>query len=182
MNQRCPPTHSQYRENPLTTSRAQDWPPLFGSLTDITSIRNFWGKFWHQTVRRTLTLTSTSILTRLHLPPSYALTLALSFLISGLFHALPLHVMPPFSWSSVPRGILAFYFLQPVGILLETLVSSVHTGKSTMWTRMVGRIWVAVWLNYTLPWFWDDMFAVGMMDGNSMPVSIAGVVRRWYSG
>ncbi|PWW75919.1 hypothetical protein C7212DRAFT_321824, partial [Tuber magnatum] len=153
----------------------EDWPPIFGSLTTLTSIRNFWGKFWHQTIRRTLTITSTSILTHLHLPSSHALILALSFLISGFFHALPLLVMPPFSWSSIPRGVLVFYFLQPVGVLFETLVSSVYTGKSTVWTRMAGRIWVAVWLNYTLPWFWDDMFAVGMMDGNSMPVSIAGV-------
>ncbi|KAG0638344.1 membrane bound O-acyl transferase family-domain-containing protein [Tuber brumale] len=158
----------------------EDWPPLFGSLTIVTSIRNFWGKFWHQLIRRTLTITSTSILTYLHLPSSYALVIALSFIISGFFHALPLLVMPPFSWSSVPRGILAFYFAQPVGILLETLVSSVYTGKSTMWTRMAGHIWVAVWLSYTAPWFWDDMFAVGIFDENFMPMPR--VVRRLYSG
>ncbi|KAG0131490.1 hypothetical protein HOY82DRAFT_485178 [Tuber indicum] len=158
----------------------EDWPPFFGSLRILTSIRNFWGKFWHQAIRRTLTVVSTSILTCLHLPSSYVLVLALSFIISGFFHALPLLVMPPFSWSSFPYGILAFYFSQPVGILLETLVSSVYTGKSTMWTRMAGHIWVAVWLNYTAPWFWDDMFAAGMFDENFMPMSRA--VRRLYSG
>lgn len=54
-------------------------------------------------------------------------------------------------------------------------MSLAHRGKSTKWTRRAGRIWVALWLNYTLPWFWDNMFAVGMMERNSMPVSIAGL-------
>ena len=29
----------------------QDWPPLFGRLSDATTIRDFWGKFWHQQLR-----------------------------------------------------------------------------------------------------------------------------------
>ncbi|RPA99609.1 hypothetical protein L873DRAFT_1843512 [Choiromyces venosus 120613-1] len=157
----------------------EDWPPLFGPLTSITSIRNFWGTFWHQTIRRTLTLLSTSPF--VPLPKTYATAITLSFLTSGLFHALPLLVMPPFSRSTIPYGILAFYFLQPLGILLESLFSSAfHKGKSTAWTRTAGRIWTALWFNYTLPLFWNDMFAVGMMDGNSLLVSVAGVVRRWW--
>ena len=28
------------------------WPTLFGSLFELWSIRNFWGRFWHQTIRR----------------------------------------------------------------------------------------------------------------------------------
>ena len=32
--------------------RYQDWPPLFGPIKDVTTIRKFWGKFWHQTLRR----------------------------------------------------------------------------------------------------------------------------------
>lgn len=30
----------------------QDWPPIFGSLYDTTTVREFWGKYWHQTVRK----------------------------------------------------------------------------------------------------------------------------------
>jgi hypothetical protein len=30
----------------------QDWPPLMGRLRDVSTVRNFWGKFWHQQLRR----------------------------------------------------------------------------------------------------------------------------------
>lgn len=32
-----------------------EWPPLFGSIKDATSIRGFWGKFWHRLVYRSYT-------------------------------------------------------------------------------------------------------------------------------
>ncbi|KAL2194242.1 hypothetical protein P885DRAFT_71561 [Corynascus similis CBS 632.67] len=28
--------------------RPDEWPPLFGSITDATSQRRFWGVFWHR--------------------------------------------------------------------------------------------------------------------------------------
>lgn len=28
------------------------WPPIFGSLSNASSMRNFWGKFWHRILMR----------------------------------------------------------------------------------------------------------------------------------
>jgi Membrane bound O-acyl transferase family len=30
----------------------QDMPPLMGRLRDVSTVRSFWGKFWHQNLRR----------------------------------------------------------------------------------------------------------------------------------
>lgn len=30
----------------------QDWPPLFGKLAEVTTVRKFWGQFWQQMMRR----------------------------------------------------------------------------------------------------------------------------------
>ena len=30
----------------------QDWPRLMGRLRDVSTVRDFWGKFWHQIIRR----------------------------------------------------------------------------------------------------------------------------------
>lgn len=30
----------------------QDWPPITGKLRDVYSVRDLWGKFWHQMLRR----------------------------------------------------------------------------------------------------------------------------------
>jgi hypothetical protein len=36
----------------LGISQPADWPPFFGRLAQVTSVRAFWGKFWHQMIRR----------------------------------------------------------------------------------------------------------------------------------
>lgn len=33
-------------------SGPEDWPPFMGSITLAWSVRNFWGRVWHQTMRR----------------------------------------------------------------------------------------------------------------------------------
>jgi hypothetical protein len=33
----------------------QYWPPLFGNINEATTVRNFWGTFWHQSIRRVST-------------------------------------------------------------------------------------------------------------------------------
>lgn len=30
----------------------QDWPPIMGHLADVSTVRDLWGKFWHQLIRR----------------------------------------------------------------------------------------------------------------------------------
>jgi hypothetical protein len=30
----------------------EDWPPIMGRLRDVDCVRDFWGKFWHQGLRR----------------------------------------------------------------------------------------------------------------------------------
>jgi hypothetical protein len=36
----------------LGFSRPEDWPPLFGHLSEVTTVRDFWGKFWQQIIRK----------------------------------------------------------------------------------------------------------------------------------
>ena len=33
-------------------SQPDDWPSLFGKVSDATSVRQFWGSYWHQSLRR----------------------------------------------------------------------------------------------------------------------------------
>ncbi|KAG6988940.1 thioredoxin reductase gliT [Physcia stellaris] len=36
----------------LGFSKPEDWPPIFGSLGSATTVRAFWGQYWHQTIRK----------------------------------------------------------------------------------------------------------------------------------
>jgi len=34
--------------------QSQDWPPFMGKLRDVFTVRDLWGKFWHQCWRRVI--------------------------------------------------------------------------------------------------------------------------------
>lgn len=36
----------------LGLSKPADWPPLFGRLSEATTVRRFWSRFWHQMIRK----------------------------------------------------------------------------------------------------------------------------------
>ena len=76
----------------LRIDSPDEWPPLFGNVQDITSIRAFWGKFWHRIVYRPYR-TCALLLSRnlLALEPDSAaekvLVSAILFLLSGIAHS-----------------------------------------------------------------------------------------------
>jgi hypothetical protein len=37
-----------------------DWPPIMGRLRDVCCVRDFWGRFWHQGLRRVCFLPKSS--------------------------------------------------------------------------------------------------------------------------
>jgi hypothetical protein len=76
----------------LNIDTPQDWPGLYGSILDATSMRNFWSKFNHRLVYRPLsTFTAVIIdsslcnLPRESLAKRYALNTTV-FLLSGAIH------------------------------------------------------------------------------------------------
>ncbi|KAH8179226.1 membrane bound o-acyl transferase family protein [Sarocladium implicatum] len=148
----------------LGLSNADKWPPVFGSVSDLQSIRSFWGTTWHQLIRRPLTTVS-SFTTRdiLKLPhPSLLeryLNLIIVFTLSGAAHVLAAWYDPAYS-SSAYLPTLAFFVTSAVGIMFEdgvqALWRSLNGGKYSktqpFWIRAVGFIWLAAWMTLTAPW------------------------------
>ncbi|KAJ8121570.1 hypothetical protein ONZ43_g2009 [Nemania bipapillata] len=81
----------------------EDWPPMFSPISEATTIRNFWGKYWHQLIRR----------------------LWFSFLVSGYFHASSHLILPqPVNITVADSAYPIFYFfvLQATAITFEDFV------------------------------------------------------------
>ncbi|KAG9237506.1 membrane bound O-acyl transferase family-domain-containing protein [Amylocarpus encephaloides] len=152
----------------------KSWPPLFNSFSTVWSLRQYWGKFYHQLMRPKLTTLSNFFINNLlHLPKStpherifhrYASLLGV-FFFSGLCHvAMDI-------WGVIPlleSGALEFFCAQAGGIMLEDGVSSfylrlrgVHKNKDrkpSVWQRVLGAMWVASWLIWTTPmWIYPGM-------------------------
>ncbi|KAJ6788703.1 hypothetical protein PWT90_02425 [Aphanocladium album] len=139
----------------LGASTPDFWPHLFGPLSELWTIRGFWGTFWHQRLRKTLTAFSDFLSDRiLFIPRGTTLStytrLFFVFALSGLLHH-PIDLIQ--GLASSEAGSLAFFLLQPVGIVIEDAVQAATRGwPLPRWVRSVaGYVWVFAFLVCTTP-------------------------------
>lgn len=163
--------------------------PNFGSVTEAYTIRQFWGVFWHQHLRKQLCApTDVLVYDCLRLKRGTLLTryahLAMVFLLSGLLHWW-MELGQGHGWRQ--SGQLHFWITQVVGILLEDGVQAVYRRwcglrreKETSWTRrLVGYIWVVVFLWWSTPAWIYPMLARRRGDEREkfLPFSIVGLLK-----
>lgn len=137
----------------------EDWPPLFGDIREATSIRNFWGKFWHRLVYRSYT--SYGILISKHIfrlpKSSFIGKLFINFFVftmSGAVHALAIWQL---GYSCGAWVELRFYIFNFFGVILETAAMAAYnkvTGgyklNNTV-SKTIGYTWVFMFLFTVLP-------------------------------
>ncbi|EGD94268.1 hypothetical protein TESG_01789 [Trichophyton tonsurans CBS 112818] len=164
----------------LGASRAQDWPPFFGPLTKLYSIRNLWGEIWHRQLRALLVNYSyfiTHSILRLPTADSVApeskvlllliryVRIQMAFLVSGLLH-LPIDTMQgiPLQEST----IVTFFSVQALGILIEDALCGIYRWITTgsfsrqaarsvekkepaLWMKLAGFLWMVCWAMWCMP-------------------------------
>ncbi|KAJ5816720.1 hypothetical protein N7447_008953 [Penicillium robsamsonii] len=168
-----------------------DWPPAFGSMADAFTLRNFWGKFWHQFMRQPFTSLGNFVardalnLTRSSVLERYT-NLFIVFLVSAIFHVIVdiLQSIPMESSGSIP-----FYLAFVLGIMIEDGVQNIwkrvqtpdneqgtakqSSGIVPLWTRAAGLVWVMLWLGVTSTWYFTPMIQSTNDDLRVIPFSIA---------
>ncbi|KAJ5770141.1 uncharacterized protein N7511_002192 [Penicillium nucicola] len=152
----------------LGTDSPADSPPTFGNMADSYSLRNYWGKFWHQLLRQPFTSISNFIardvlcLPRSSLIERYT-NVFIVFFLSGLLHFL----IDIVSCIPAQESGAMFYFLSFVlGFMIEDGVKAFWKNmypqaKDSMdppplWQRAVGFVWTMSWIGvistrYLLP-------------------------------
>ncbi|KAF4435899.1 hypothetical protein F53441_13407 [Fusarium austroafricanum] len=140
----------------LGLSQPEDWPHLNGSISACYTVRGFWGKFWHQLYRKTFTSLGDFVPDRIFrlrrgtLVSRYT-RLFLAFLMSGLMHHCIGHL-----YLFAADAMFAserFYAIQAVGIAFEDAVQAMtaHVHIPMPVRRVVGYIWVLVFLSWSTP-------------------------------
>ncbi|OAX35914.1 hypothetical protein K503DRAFT_773019 [Rhizopogon vinicolor AM-OR11-026] len=157
------------------------WPDLFGAWADAYTIRRFWGRTWHQMLRRfvgPLGQATSSALGFKHgtLGSSYT-QLYIAFFLSGLMHTggdiVLFSQTSAASWSFFSMPI---FISQAFAITLEDMFIGIAgrlNVKGNLWTRALGYVWVAAWFGWCVPKFVENVVRAGgeIMkpgDGNAM--------------
>ncbi|PKX88351.1 wax synthase family protein [Aspergillus novofumigatus IBT 16806] len=155
-----------------------DWPPLFNSTLDAWTLRRFWGLYWHQWLRWPFTAIATFLvrkILRISKPgPVYRYFHVLCvFSLSGILHLIN-DVLLGVRWRE--SGALLFYCSFTMGFMIEDGIQELWrhiTGKhaktlsnrsdnegqskdtaqtiTPLWKRLVGFLWVWVWMSMMTP-------------------------------
>ncbi|KLO12329.1 hypothetical protein SCHPADRAFT_915677 [Schizopora paradoxa] len=150
------------------------WPPMFDGNTlgpfTASSLTDFWTRRWHATFRRTfarLAVPPLALVSKLFLGQPYVHRLARLFLTFGastLLHCFIMFRMDFHPQWHNPDGpilfdssIIAFFMLQPIGLLAEWLVivpvSKALFGEKG--SQRVTRVWVWCFVVFTGR-YWSD--------------------------
>ncbi|KAJ7584428.1 membrane bound O-acyl transferase family-domain-containing protein [Mycena floridula] len=154
----------------LGRSDAEDWPWLFGSFLDAWSVRRFWGRTWHQNLRRFVAAHGRFVsgrvlgLTRGTKLSAYV-QLYTAFFISATIHYLADYKVFR-SWSG---GAFKFFLLQAVAITFEdgaiALGRYVRIQGTSRWWHLLGYVWVWTWFALVFPTWQDPLMNAGISEG-----------------
>ncbi|KAL8672926.1 MAG: hypothetical protein Q9168_002632 [Polycauliona sp. 1 TL-2023] len=167
-------------------SAVKAWPPMFGSIRESYSLRQFWGCFYHQLVRRgcgSIAHAATYRLLQLQRGGFLGryLFILLTFAVSGAFH----------TCSDVSQGIrlgqsgaIRFFCMQTLGILIEDGMQASWqsppgepgTRRPSLLIRMMGYMWVVLWLVWTTPSWTYPMMKIDQ-GGRILPFSVLTNIR-----
>ena len=163
------------------------WPPLFGDVRRVWSLRRLWGYCWHQMLRSSLVPWGAAACRLLRLPPgslaASAVVVTIAFALSGTGHALAMHTTDP----ALGAGALCFFLLQAVGIVLENLVCLAYARARCRWAgdgaagdteqalgRAIGRAWLLAWIAWTGPMQGNEFVRNGMYRQGPLPFQPVG--------
>ncbi|KAF7292015.1 hypothetical protein MIND_01227200 [Mycena indigotica] len=141
----------------------------------LYSIRNFWGKWWHQRNRWFLTAHARWLAHRLLGLQRGTKASAYTQLFAVFFLSGTMHVLPEYGalgrWPPAGGG-LRFFLLQAVGITLEDF--AIRAGRriyraeiirDTAWGWKIGGfLWLWTWLALTVPQWLDPLLHAGLYD------------------
>ncbi|PMD36334.1 hypothetical protein L207DRAFT_516028 [Hyaloscypha variabilis F] len=169
----------------------QDCPPLMGRLREVSTVRDFWGKFWHQNLRRRLTLPFNLLTKYITIPRGTLVSrytqLYLTFIATTLVHhSGAMNITSTSSENNLNQ--VAFFMLQPVAITFEDFV--IYLGKKaevkeSRLTRALGSLWTFAWFTYTLRYAFAFLANTGMFATSVLPSVIQGtlgLIKRYSGG
>ncbi|KAJ7712524.1 membrane bound O-acyl transferase family-domain-containing protein [Mycena metata] len=156
-------------------SNPEDWPPLFASPLEAWTIRRFWGRAWHQIMRRFLSTHGKFLARQMRLRPgsnaSAYVQLYTAFVMSGWIHYQG-EVMAFRHWRS---GAFMFFLLQAVAITLGDFLiflakrAGLQAGSAA---RLAGYAWTCTWLAWSIPMWQVPLVRGGLYDKDAMSVSV----------
>ena len=161
------------------------YQPQNGHVMSIYTkgLRGFWGEYWHQMFRQTLTSIATFLVQLLRLPntglSASCVRLFVPFILSGLIHAGGSFTM---CGETQPSCQFLFFLIQPLGIILQLLCNriienAIAKDKTRYHVLGISNVAFAMcWFLLTFPLLADDFAHGGLWLSEPFPISLMQVL------
>ena len=134
------------------------WPPVFQAPWLVTSLRDFWGRRWHQFFKHTYVILGGRPLSFIFGRAGYIFG---AFLASGIFHNVVVIMLN----DNVEMWCMFFSFgMMATGIILEDVFTSLTGHKVGGWK---GWLWTMAWLLMWGSLMMDGFARAGMFAGSN---------------
>ncbi|OJJ65968.1 hypothetical protein ASPBRDRAFT_189399 [Aspergillus brasiliensis CBS 101740] len=161
------------------------YPPVFGAIRYMFtfSLRDIWGKMWHDLCRRPFLALSLSLIPdSCPLGLKRLLVVCLSFMVSGVVHAAGTYAASK-DWYAAFM-MMFFFCVLPACVVVQQIISDqilprvlpAESNVSRVVIWLVDAMFVAAWGYYTSPWFLNYSQLPEAIASIPMPVSFWGVV------
>jgi len=154
-----------------TSAEPSSWPSVFGKWEDAYTIRRFWGRTWHQILRRFLAPFGKKMSSLFGFQPG---TNGSSYtqLYTAFFTSATVHLGADAILSPSELGLsYPFFIYQAFGITFEDMVvaAAQRAGvKESKWTRVIGYVWVTSWFIVTATSWLTKFLVAGMRNGGKV--------------
>jgi hypothetical protein len=152
-------------------------PPIWGKLSDAYSVRQFWGKTWHQTIRRPLVHVSEFFVHTLLNIEKGSLQARYCKLITCFFLSGALHFPADLSLgiTSQESNAIQYFLTTALIIMFEDFIQYWFrqlAGGQSKWSTYIGYAWVCFYMYWMTPsWAYPAARVVQSKD-QLVPISI----------
>ncbi|KAH7048229.1 membrane bound O-acyl transferase family-domain-containing protein [Macrophomina phaseolina] len=156
----------------LGISKPEYNAPFFGSLADAYSVRQFWGKYWHQTFRKVLNtageVAAWSVGAKKGTLVSRYLKTYTGYVTSGAMHAAP----GLFILHSSPLTSLTHFLHMPLYAVIVTVEDALKACgkrigiKDSALVRIAGYFWTAFWIPFIYRYALIFVIDIGFHDAS----------------
>ncbi|TVY81892.1 Acetyltransferase sirH [Lachnellula suecica] len=148
----------------LRLQTPDDWPPLFGKLSDAYLISRAWGRTWHQLMRRPLGILTPYMQKWLGTTSRGAkrtVSLFCSFAMSGFVHWAGALNSP---WTPTSHGMFTYFIMQVPVIRMEDYVvdwAKSRGIKGNILLEIIGYLWTFGFISFSMRYAASYQFETG---------------------
>ncbi|SCV42206.1 related to TRI7-trichothecene biosynthesis gene cluster [Fusarium fujikuroi] len=168
----------------LGLCKPEDWPHLNGPISSWSTVRTFWGTFWHRLFRKALAgwgdfIPDNVLRLRRGTLLSRYLRLTLAFCASGLMHRC-IHYFYRLEAGELYE-METYFLLQPLAIMFEDAVqaATVHIPLPRPLRWIIGFTWFCIFTTWVTPLFLYPTMRVAD-PGQLLPFSVVGHFMKYY--